>query len=422
MELDSKQREAVDACIERSRRVVAVTGKAGTGKSTIIKTACELLEEAGFKTALGAPTGKAARRVREVTDRPALTLHMLLEFTTPGEPDPKTGKPTLYSSPRRHRGRPLDCDVLLVDEYAMVNKDLHGDTVSALKPGARLLTFGDINQLPPIETDPINAKTPSKFKELIDKFNGITLETIHRTGDGSGIAENGSRVLRGMAPLRKSDFSMDMTNTPVAAVLSYIKENKDIYRSTRGQIITPSNVTWVGSYKLNVAVQSMLQPSSKGWFPLARHEWEANKPVNVCVGDKVVVTKNLYSINANDGSMGVFNGETGIILRIDAKAGDIEIDFGDRIAVFPPMQKVQIGGAVRTVYPHRELALAYVLTTHKMQGSECDDVVYVMNRSQFKMLNRYNLYTGITRARKHVHMITDMPSLTRACMNTETNF
>lgn len=422
MELDPKQREAIDACLDRSRRVVAVTGKAGTGKSTIIKVAAEELEKAGFTVGLAAPTGKAARRVREVTDRPAVTAHMMLEYTSPGEPDPKTGKPTLYSSPRRHRSRPLPYDVVVIDEYAMINKDLHADIVGAIKPGGRLLTFGDVNQLAPIEQDPVNAKTPSKFKEMLEKFHGVTLETIHRTGEGSGIADNGSRVLRGMAPLRKPDFTMDVTNQPVNSIMAYIKEHKDEFRGVRHQIITPSNITWVGSYKLNVAVQSMLQPSSKGWFPLARHEWESTKPVNVCVGDKVVVTKNLYSINTNDGGMGVFNGETGIVLRIDTKTADIEIDFGDRIAVFPPMQKVEIGGAVRTIYPHRELALAYVLTTHKCQGSEYDAIVYVMNRSQVKMLNRYNLYTGITRARKHVHMVTDLPSLTRACMNVDTNF
>lgn len=414
---DAKQDEAIRACTDRVRRVVGVTGKAGTGKTSIIRNVYNVLTGAGFTVALTAPTGKAAKRIKEATGIAARTIHMLLEFSSPGEPDPKTGKPTMVSEPRRNRQRPLEFDVIIGDEYAMVNQELHGDVVGAIKPGGRLLTFGDINQLPPIEQNVVAAKQPSKFSEILTKFNGITLETIHRTGAGSGIADNGGRVLRGMAPVRRDDFTIAITTQPVDEVLKYVKANAEDFRHVESQVITPTNVSWVGQYKLNNAIQSMLQPSGQGWYDLARHEWEGKRPVRVRVGDKVVVTKNLYSINCNDGTQGVFNGETGIITSID-RFGDIEVDLGDRVCILPPSMVVTIGERTRTIYPHRELGLAYALTTHKCQGSEYRKVVYVMNRSQTMQLNRQNLYTGLTRAREQVHLVTDMPALVRATSTT----
>lgn len=417
--LDEKQRDAVRAGIDKTRRVVGVTGKAGTGKTTIIRHLYDLLVGAGYTVGVGAPTGKAAKRIKEATGIPhCMTFHRMLEFTSPGEPDPKTGKPVWFSYPQKHRGNPLSFDVVMGDEYAMVNQELHGDITGAIKPGGRLLVFGDANQLPPIEESAALAKQPSKFTEILQKFNGITLDTIHRTGSGSGIADNGGRVLRGFAPVKRDDFAITYTSSPVDVLLAHVKKGEIDYAVQENQIITPSNISWVGSYKLNASIQSMLRPNAE-WFELARHPWDQKRPVRVTVGDKVVVTKNLYNIQGNDGSLGVFNGETGIIKAISRWA-EIEIDFGDRIAVLPPEQVVRIGDAVKTIYPHRELALAYALTTHKCQGSEYEAAVYVMNKSQFRMLNRANLYTGITRARHHVTLISDVQSVARACSNTDT--
>lgn len=416
---DDKQQEAIRACVDRTRRVVGVTGKAGTGKTTIIRHVYRILTDAGYSVALAAPTGKAAKRIKEATGIQARTFHRLLEFTSPGEPDPKTGKPRWVSVPQRDRQNPLEYDVVIGDEYAMVNKELHGDIVGAIPAGGRLLTFGDVNQLPPIE-EGANAKTPSKFSEILTKFGGITLETIHRTGAGSGIASNGSRVLRGLAPVRQPDFGVTITNQPVQEVLELVRADVEAFRSLDCQVITPTNVSWVGSYKLNVAIQSLMQPYSKGWLQLARHEWQEKLPVRIRVGDKVVINKNLYSISANDGTMGVFNGETGIVKDI-TEWGEIEVDLGDRIVIIPPVQVITVGDHARTIYPHREISLAYALTTHKCQGSEFERVIYVMAKSQLLMLNRYNLYTGITRARNRVHVVSDMYAMGRACSNTQTD-
>lgn len=412
--LDDKQRTALVACTDRSRRVVGVTGPAGTGKTSLIRAVTHVLTEAGYTVGLGAPTGKAAKRIKEATGIPAQTFHRMLEFTSPGEPDPKTGKPVWVSYPQRNRAKPLQYDVVIGDEYAMVHKELHGDIVGAIKPGGRLLTFGDNNQLQPIEKNPVDAKSPSKFTEILQKFDGIVLDTLHRTGSGSVIADNARRILRGMAPVRGAGFTIDYTSQPVDAVLKFIRGREDLFRHVDNQIITPTNVSWCGQYKLNVAIQSQVQPHTKGWYELARHEWDSKRPVRVRVGDKVVVNKNLYSINCNDGTMGVFNGETGLIQAIDT-GGLIEIDLGDRVCILPPQMAIEVGGQVRTIYPHRELGLAYALTTHKCQGSEYKEVIYVMNKSQTVMLCKPNLYTGITRARQQVHVITDLASMTRSC-------
>lgn len=421
MEPDDKQIEAVRACVDPSRRVVACTGKAGTGKSSIIRIVHDILTGAGYTVAVGTPTGKAAKRVKEATGIACSTFHRLLEFTNPGERDEKTGNYIWGSYPKRHRGNPLDADIVIGDEYAMLSQNLHGDVTSAIKPGGRLLVFGDANQLPPIEPSAIQAKQPSKFTELLAKFQGITLETIHRTGAGSGIADNGSRILRGFAPLRRDDFTIDMTPVPVDRLLSYVRTSGIDFNSLDNQIITPTNISWTGQYKLNAAIQSLLRPHETEWFELARHRWDENKPVRVCIGDKVVINQNLYNIHCNDGTDGVFNGEVGIIRSISQWA-ELEIDLGDRIAVLPPEQIIRIGNSVRTIYPHRELGLAFCLTTHKCQGSEYKSVVYVQNKSQWAQLNRFNLYTGVTRAREHVHLITDMQSMARACSNTQTYF
>lgn len=419
--LDGEQHEAVRACCDTTRRVVAVTGQAGTGKTTIIRHAYRLLSEAGYSVALAAPTGKAAKRIKEATAIGASTFHRLLEFTHPGERDERTGRVYGVSMPRRDRSKPLEYDVVIGDEYAMVNVNLHSCIVGAIKPGGRLLVFGDVNQLPPIEENAVYARAPSKFKELLTKFNGITLNTIHRTGSGSGIAENGRRILRGFAPMRRDDFSIQYTDQPLSELSRYIREHRQAidFTSTTNQVITPANVTWIGQHKLNGLIQNILRPERDGWLELDRHEWMKKYPTRVRVGDKVVINQNLYDVLANDGTAGVFNGEVGVILSINEDK-DIEIDLGDRIVVIPQIIMVDLGNKMSPKYAHRDLSLAYALTTHKCQGSEYGHVIFVMNKSVYAWLNRHNLYTAVTRARNGVHLVTDISSVSRAVSNIDT--
>lgn len=418
--LDEQQLNAVRACVDTARRVVAFTGKAGTGKTTIIKFVYKLLADAGYRVALAAPTGKAAKRIKEATGLPAVTFHRLLEFSMPGERDQKTGKHYGESTPKRNRQAPLEYDVVIGDEYAMVNQELHGDIVGALPNGGRLVVCGDINQLPPIEKHAANAKAPSAFKQMLDKFSGITLATIHRTGSDSTIAIAGDRILRGMAPAPASDFKRFIDNTPIDTLIQHAMEVD--FSDVNNQCITPTNISWVGQHKLNAALQSVYRQEFDGWYELERHPWDQKNPVRIRVGDKVVMNQNYYTLGANNGEMGIFNGEVGIVRDI-SEFGEVEVDLGDRTIVIPPIATVDFGAAgKRDLKPQRDLALAYALTTHKCQGSEYSHVTYVINKSQFRSLNRYNFYTAITRARQSVCLICDSRALSAALSNTKTSF
>lgn len=408
--LDPQQELSVQRSTDPKRRVTATTGPAGSGKTTIITTVYERLTDAGHEVVVCAPTGKAAKRVREATGIPARTMHALLEFTSPTDVDEKTGKPYGDTVPRRTRERPIDCTTVIADEYAMVAMQLHRDIVSALPAGGRLVTFGDIEQLTPIETGTFLADNPTAFRSLLDKFDGITLTTVHRQSEGSGILANAQRVLKGLAPKQTSDFVMGVTERPVDAVRRLLLTTD--YTRLDNQIIVPSNKSWIGTLKLNDVVQRDVMPHASEWFALPRHKWDKH-PVRIAVGDKVVINKNHYTLPCSDGTMGVFNGEVGIVMQITDE-DDIIIDFEDRIVSIPAAVEIQLPFKKIVIYPQRDIALAYVLTTHKCQGSEYKRVCYLMNKSVTMMLNRRNLYTGITRAREHVDLITDMRGLSLA--------
>lgn len=419
--LDEKQREAVDKCIDVGRRITAVTGPAGSGKTTIMRLAVQAVEDAGYTCALVAPTGKAARRIREATGLPAMTIHMLLEYTAPQDINPKTGKPFGATYPRRDKDNPLDVDFVFADEYAMVPHELHRNLLDAFKPGARLRAFGDIMQLPPIEV-PTLADKPTPFKFLLDRFAGVYLEKVHRQSEDSDILANAQRILKGLAPGNKPDFRMMITHkelTPIAALESIL----DVcdWSALNNQIITPSNKSWIGTHKLNQLVQNIIMPDDRMTIPVPRRKYQGKQfdpDIHVGVGDKVIMTKNWYGLECADGSMGVFNGEVGKVIEI-SDLHEIVVDFEDRICRVPPALQVVWNNRVSVVYPQEDLHLAYAVTTHKAQGSEYEQIVYLMDKSVTVMLNRRNLYTGITRARSKVTLITDMRSLGLAVTTKE---
>lgn len=416
MELDGKQQEAISRCCDVKQRVVPVTGKAGTGKTTIMKSVYDALTEAGYNVALAAPTGKAAKRIQEATGISATTFHRLLEFTHPGERDEKTGKPYGFSYPRRNRENPLEIDVVLGDEYAMVNHENHRNIFDALPPGGSIRVFGDVNQLKPIESISTLSAKPSPFSDLLERFKGIVLDTNHRQNAGSGIAENGERIIKGFCPVRRPDFDIHITDSPVRVLedkcMELLFDHGISFATTDNQIITPSNKSWVGTQKLNAALQRVYQPHEDGWHDIPRHKWIKEK-MRMRVGDKVVVTQNQYDL-------GVFNGETGLVEEI-TEYGEIAINLGDRTVVIPPVLEVTLrNGATTTVDPRKDIDLAYALTTHKTQGSEYKRVIYVLNSSTFFVQTRSNFYTAVTRAREHASVITDAKSFQYSVTSTKT--
>lgn len=410
--LDDVQRSAVEACCDATKRIVAVTGEAGTGKTTILKYAYEALVRSGYRVALCAPTGKAAKRIREATGIPAKTIHMLLEYTHPGERNPKTGEYFGYSFPRRDNTNPLPFDFVFADEYAMVTWEMHGALMAALPrkivhgkevlPTGSIRMFGDAHQLPPIEKDKSLLSKPSPFETMLKKFPSFELLTQYRQGEGSGILENGRRIMVGRAPQSMADCRIYVTDNPIAALSRYVDKR---YMTTEYQVITPSNKTWVGTLALNGMLQNMLRDRdpSLGWISLPRHKWVKSEVV-VAPGDKVIITNNDYDL-------GVFNGESGIITAIE-QGETLVIDLGDRVVKIPPeIEKRNQYGRMYFIDPRRDIDLAYAITTHKAQGSEYKEVVYVLNRSTCYGQNRRNFYTGITRAREKAIVLSDMASM-----------
>lgn len=409
---DDTQIEAINRCcdISSTNRIVPVTGQAGTGKTSILQEVYNLLTAAGYRVALCAPTGKAAKRIMEITGIPAVTNHRLLEYPHPGERDPETGKPLNTTDPKRDRRNPLEYDVVLADEYAMVNLEVHRNLMDALPRGCFRL-FGDVNQLPPIERDQRRRNKPSPFKRALELFDGVILTTIHRQSDGSGIVTNGALILRGRIPKRNDDWSMQITDRPIDALRAHIREDACDYSLPTNQIITPTRKTWIGTAKLNAMLQAHYRPESDGWIAVPRHPWAVDKDTFIREGDKVIWTENDYNLN-------IFNGETGLVCDVMEAEEEFSIDLGDRIVSIPPIVFYEHQYGERHYDPRKSVELAYAITTHKAQGSEYDNVVYMINKSASFMQNRNNFYTGTMRASKHVHLITDQKSLNLSTWKT----
>ena len=423
---DDVQLQAIDACCDMSRRIVAVTGKAGTGKTLMMREVAKRLADAGYDVQSCGPTGKSAKRIYEATGLNAMTNHRLLGYGMPlelEEEDEKTGKRKVVkisTGPRFGPSRPLPYDTLLCDEYAMVNQEINRNLIDALKAGARICMFGDVNQLKPIEQDKRLDEQPSAFQNALQKFGGITLDTIHRHDAGSGIARNGALILQGRMPRQSDDFTLRQTDNPLTDLQQFIQlcgNEGHSYADTDHQIITCMNKSWVGTQKLNVIIQSMFWDRAAPHIELPRHRQtgqEQPPPIRVQVGTKVVYTANTYDMDGS-GTAYAFNGEIGIVAEIDYTEGTVEIDFGDRTVVVPPiLLAVRENGRVIEGDPRRNIDLAYALTTHKMQGSEVRHVCYVINRATQWGQSKRNFYTAVTRAREKCTVFADAWSLAKS--------
>jgi exodeoxyribonuclease V alpha subunit len=436
--LDPRQQDAVAMCLDATKRIVAVTGAAGTGKTTIIRSVARRLQRERKTFVLCAPTGKAARRITQATGLEAVTVHRLLEYPRPGERDPETGKPLATSEPKRDHKTPLEYDVVIADEYMMVGQELDRNLVDALGRG-RLLVFGDVNQLAPIEPNKREDDAVlAPFQRHLAR-NSATLEHVFRQEEGSGILEAANTIRKGMLPRQYDDFKIAFSSSPVKSIIGYCTNARAAgvsFGDVHNQIIVSSKKTWVGTAALNVALRRFYNPDPDFELELPRYKWDEANRLRVAVGDKVVCTENTYDMRDYEQRYGEFNdkgvpvistfrevppqcymlnGDTGIVLDIHDD-GSLDIDMGDRI-VQVPASYAEYNWSKDTVFdidPRKRIDLAYALTTHKCQGSEYDRVVYIMNKSVSFMICKENFYTAVTRARKSVLVITDQPSLGRA--------
>lgn len=361
-----------------SGAAAVITGGPGTGKTTIIKFLIYFFERNGIAYSLCAPTGRAAKRMSEATQRSASTIHRLLEYSI-GE----DGRPAFL----RNEQRPIEAGAIIIDEMSMVDAFLFHRLLKATKPGTRLIMIGDSDQLPSVGPGNI-------LWDIIesDIVASIKLNYVYRQGEGSTISINAHKINKGECDLIKEAGVFEIIErNGQAAIWEAVAEQctgPDI------QIITPMKKGEVGVHGLNQKLQQLFNPKNPFKPELALKDRVFRS------GDKVMQTRNNYRMewvkdtrsNVEEG-IGVFNGELGIITDIDSHIREARVLFDD-----DRMANYDIGTL-------EELELAYAITIHKSQGSEFDDVIIVLPRGPGILFTRNLLYTAVTRAKKSVKII-----------------
>ena len=314
----------------------------------------------------------------------------------------------------------------------MVGTGLHRDLVSSLRTGACLRVFGDVRQLPPIENNDL-ADPTSPFQRCLAMPNTITLNNIYRQAEGNGIIETARRIARGQFFTSNSDVRVMLGDAVLYTLYTMLDKTDTDWRELGNQIISPARKTDIGTVRLNSILQTRFNREMPGKIELPRNKWEKANRVFVSIGDKVVCNTNSYDLrdyserfsyydNSGVGIASAYipcpetkqmlNGEVGKVVNID-EYGVLEIDFGDRVVELPP--KVEEYNKRRGFHfhydPRKVIELAYALTTHKCQGSQYDNITYIMASCAFFNLSRPNFYTGVTRAAKHATIVTDQRSM-----------
>lgn len=390
--LDEMQEKAVLEAIKCG--LLIITGGPGTGKTTTIKTIIRYFESEGMEIRLAAPTGRAAKRMQEATGMDAQTIHRLLELNGNPENDSKA------SQFERNEMNPLEADVIIIDEMSMVDIFLMQALLKAVMPGTRLILVGDTNQLPSV--GPGNV-----LRDIIASgaFQVVRLEKIFRQAATSDIVMNAHKINKGEKidlAKRSLDFLFIKRNDAdaiIAATLTLIREKLPAYVNAdinEIQVLTPARKGLLGVERLNAILQKFLNPPEE-----SKIEKETAGGI-FREGDKVMQIKNDYQIEwemrgkygiATDTGMGVFNGDVGIIRRINTYTEYMEVEFEENKFVTYTFKQLD------------ELELAYAITIHKSQGSEYPAVIMPMYPGPRMLMNRNLLYTAVTRAKKCVCMV-----------------
>lgn len=374
-----------------------ISGSAGTGKTTVVKTIIEALsalknkgkkitDKDYYHIALCAPTGKAAERMREVTGREARTLHSMLNHHP------------LFKTPSFNENNPLEADCLVIDESGMNDTILFSHILNAAKKNCKVIIVGDVDQLPSI--GPGNV-----LKELLayEDFNSIQLTRVYRQGEDSCILDLAIKVKEGDAEVldilnkKTADFSfienhnLDQLSNIIVKTMDilYSKSSYDFYRDI--QIISPIHKSKIGTVELNYKIQQLLNSKEK------RKKMSFGDK-DFFVGDKVIHT-------VNNSEKKVYNGETGVIKSIIDKVITVEFMNGKVIAY--------------TGDELFELDLAFCVSVHKMQGSEAQILIFPIHNVFANMLQRKLLYTGITRAKQKLLLMGQAAAFIKA-INTDT--
>ncbi len=405
--LDEMQQEAVMASVQNG--VTIITGGPGTGKTTTINRILQYFSAKGADILLAAPTGRAAKRMTEATGYEASTIQRMLGL-----------KASLSEEDSRSFGydknedNPLEADIIVIDEMSMVDLPLMNALLKAVLPGTRLVLVGDINQLPSVGPGTV-------LKDLIASgaFTVVSLVKIFRQDEQSDIIMNAHMINKGQMPdlsKESKDFfflSRNDVNVILKHMLLLIMEKLPKYVHAKAsdiQVLTPMRKGTLGVENLNLILQKYLNPPSPD-----KKEKEFSD-VTFREGDKVMQIKNNYQLTWEvrgkygipvDSGSGVFNGDVGIIQRIDSYSETMEIMYEDNHCVSYPFHQLD------------ELELAYAVTIHKSQGSEYPAVVMPLLSGPKQLLNRNLLYTAVTRAKSCVLILGSLETIEQMVSNED---
>ncbi len=362
--------------------VSILTGGPGTGKTTTVRGMLRIFESLGLQVVLAAPTGRAAKRLSELCDMEAKTIHRLLEagYGNGGK-----------LSFQRGLTNPLDCDVVVLDEVSMVDISLMQALLAAMPNGARLVLVGDADQLPPVG--------PGNFLRdmiLSGKIPVTQLTEIFRQAQKSDIVMNAHAINQGQSPVpsgKDGDFFIIRKADPASVIKTVTELCKNRLPSYYGlnpsqiQVLSPSRRQGAGTMQLNRSLQEALNPESP------EKQEKRFGDIIFREGDRVMQIRNNYDIiwervDNHEQGTGMFNGDVGEILQIFPSQECLIVKFDDKLATY-------------TFDMLDELELAYAMTVHKAQGSEFEAVIVALSNSISKrLLTRNILYTAITRAKK----------------------
>jgi exodeoxyribonuclease V alpha subunit len=382
--LEEEQQEAVRQALQQ--KVLVITGGPGTGKTTLLNSLLALLRRAKFSFLLAAPTGRAAKRMAESAGEEAMTIHRLLEY------NPHEG------GFGRTEDRPLQADLVIIDEASMVDLALMDNLLSAIDRHSHLVLIGDVDQLPSVGPG-------SVLRDLIESgmIPVVMLRRIFRQDRQSLIVANAHRILQGqtlMAPNDnlQRDFML-LARESEEEILQSVKDlvSEELPRALRLapdevahaiQLLTPMHRGMLGTIQLNREMQNLLNPVGDS---LQRGESLLR------VKDKVMQLRNNYD-------KGIYNGDLGRITGIDRKEGKIQVDFYDKLVEYNDDEL-------------DEISLAYATSIHKSQGSEYPVVVIPLHMSHYMMLHRSILYTAVTRGKKRVVLVGSRRALAISIQN-----
>ena len=401
LDYSAHQLDAMEQAVTQG--ILLLTGGPGTGKTTVVRAVLELFDQLGIRYLLAAPTGRAAKRLSEVTGRDASTIHRLLEAGI----DPFSGQMCFA----RDESNPLKTNAIIVDETSMVDLPLMHSLLQAVRPNTRLIFVGDPDQLPPVGPG-------CPFRDALKSgvLPTVRLTEVFRQAQESLIVMNAHCINRGEMPelgCKNRDFFFIPTGSErqlqeiVAGLITQrLPQNMGI-PADQIQVLTPTRKGLVGTWELNDVLQSSLNPPQPGKKEKKFGNFSFRE------GDRVMQIRNNYDImwrNCDSGEVGtgIFNGDVGIIRAVDTQEELLTVDFDDRQAEY---EFEALG----------ELEPAYAMTVHKSQGSEYRAVILCAWHGSPYLLSRSVLYTAVTRAKELLVIVGREEVIAAMTENTKGN-